>query len=77
MKDFSQWIKLKEKLDGLTHRAPLVSNGDMWWASVGENMIACLHQARTIDHRRLSSKLGTLDASDFTRVKEGFHSLYK
>jgi mRNA interferase MazF len=128
MKDFPTWMKLKEKLDGLTHQAPLVTEGDMWWASIGENvgseiggknhlfsrpviilkklahgfyfvipttskeksgtwyipfkhkgkdMAACLHQARSIDHRRLSSKLGTLDAADFERVKKGFHSLYK
>jgi len=128
MKDFPRWIKLKEKLDGLLHKAPLVSEGDVWWASIGENvgseiggknqlfsrpviifkklahgfyfviptstkiksgtwyvgfkhqakdMVACLHQARAIDHRRLSSKLGMLDGADFTRIKGGFHSLYK
>ena len=121
-------MTLKEKLDGLTHRAPLVTEGDVWWASIGENvgseiggknnlysrpviilkklahgfyfviptttkeksgtwyvpfkhqgrdMVACLHQARAVDHRRLSSKLGTLDAEDLTLVREGFHSLYK
>lgn len=128
MKDFFTWIKLKEKLDGLSHKAPHVSEGDIWWASVGENigseiggknhqfsrpviifkklahgfyfviptttkektgswyvlfkhkginMEACLHQARAIDHRRLSSKLGTLDTSDFLNIKNGFNSLYK
>lgn len=128
MKDFPAWMKLKGKLDGLTHRAPLVTEGDLWWASIGENvgseiggknhlfsrpviilkklahgfyfviptttqtkegtwyvpfmhhsksMVACLHQTRSIDHRRLSSKLGTLDTADLERVKEGFHSLYK
>lgn len=128
MKKFSEWIGLKEKLDGMSHQAPYVSEGDMWWASVGENvgseiggkndlfsrpviilkklahgfyfviptstksrqgtwyvhfkhqtkdMIACLHQARAIDHRRLSSKLGTLDSEDFVRIKTGFHALYK
>ncbi len=38
MKDFPAWMKLKEKLDGLTHRAPLVSESDVWWASIGENV---------------------------------------
>lgn len=121
-------MELKEKLDIMDHKAPYVSEGDMWWASVGENvgseiggkndlfsrpviilkklahgfyfviptstktkegtwyinfkhqtkeMIACLHQSRAIDHRRLSSKLGTLDAEDFVRIKTGFHSLYR
>ncbi len=128
MKKFLEWIGLKEQLDNQGHLPPLVSRGDIWWASVGENvgseingknklfsrpviifkklahgfyfviptttqvksgtwyvkfrqkekeMVACLHQARAIDHRRLSSKLGTLDDKDFARVKEGFHTLYK
>lgn len=128
MKDFSGWIKLKGKLDEMSHDAPYVSEGDIWWASVGENvgseiggkndlfsrpviilkklahrfyfvvptstkiregswyvnfrqqskdMVACLHQARSIDYRRLSSKLGTLDSEDFSQVKTGFHSLYR
>jgi len=106
----------------------LVSRGDIWWASIGENvgseingksrlfsrpviifkklahgfyfviptttkskagswfvpfrqadrdMVASLHQARAIDHRRLSTKLGQLDDSDFDRVREGFWKLYK
>jgi mRNA-degrading endonuclease toxin of MazEF toxin-antitoxin module len=41
------------------------------------NMVASLHQARAIDHRRLSTKLGRLDDSDFDRVREGFWKLYK
>lgn len=128
MKRFLEWIGLKEKLDVQQHRPPLVSQGDIWWASVGENvgseingknhlfsrpviiykklahgfyfviptttkikegtwyvifrhqdreMAACLHQARAIDYRRLSSKLGTLDDGDFIKVKNGFNSLYK
>ena len=128
MKRFLQWIVLKEKLHGSAQQPPLVSEGDIWWASVGENvgseingksklfsrpviiykklahgfyftvptttqhktgswfvpfrqssqsMMACLHQARAIDYRRLSSKLGTLDDKDFERVRVGFRSLYK
>ncbi|HEY4520693.1 MAG TPA: type II toxin-antitoxin system PemK/MazF family toxin [Candidatus Paceibacterota bacterium] len=128
MKRFLEWIGLKEKLHNSTHRPPLVSEREIWWASVGENvgseidgknllfsrpviifrklahgfyfviptttqsragswyvnfrqqdkeMTACLHQARAIDHRRLSSKIGTLDDSDFRRIKEGFNKLYK
>ncbi len=101
--------------------------GDIWWASVGENvgseingkselfsrpviilrklshgfyfvlptttrdrtgtwfvpfrhkerdMVACLHQARAIDYRRLSSKLGTLNDSDLQHIRRGFGSLY-
>ena len=108
-------------------KSPHVSKGDLWWASVCENvgseingksrlfsrpviifkklahgfflviptttkikdgswyvrlrhqereMVACLHQMRTIDYRRLSTKLGTLDDEDFSRISEGFRSLY-
>jgi mRNA interferase MazF len=128
MKRFLAWIGLKEKLHDTTHKPPLVSEGDIWWASIGENvgseingksdlfsrpvvilkklshgfyfvvptttrersgtwfvafrqqakrMVACLHQARAIDYRRLSSKLGTIDDEDFERVKAGFRNLYR
>jgi hypothetical protein len=38
---------------------------------------ACLHQARSIDYRRLSTKLGTLDDIDLERIKLAFFELYK
>jgi mRNA interferase MazF len=127
MKQFLLWSGLKEKLHNLSHQSPLVSQGDIWWASVGENvgseingksrlfsrpvivfkklahgfyfviptttqtrqgtwfvpfrqqekdMVACLHQARAMDYRRLSSKLGTLDDEDLNRIRQGFASLY-
>jgi mRNA interferase MazF len=127
MKRFLLWIGLKQKLHESKHRPPHVSQGDIWWASVGENvgseingksqlfsrpvivfkklahgfyfviptttrerrgtwfvpfrhheqsMFACLHQARAIDYRRLSSKLGTLDDKDFNNVRRAFVSLY-
>lgn len=37
---------------------------------------ACFHQVRSIDYRRLSSKLGDLDDLDYKKVKEGFLKLY-
>ena len=125
---FLEWIGLKQKLHRGNQSPPLVSAGDIWWASIGENvgseingkshlfsrpviifkklahgfyfviptttkskvgswfvafrqadqkMIASLHQARAIDHRRLSTKLGQLDDSDFQKVCEGFWKLYK
>src|ERR1700741_2772650 len=121
MKRFLEWIGLKERLHEIVHRPPHVSQGDIWWVSIGENvgsevngkstlfsrpviifkklahgfyfviptttkpkigswyvpfrqadrkMIASLHQARSIDHRRLSTKLGQLDDTDFERVRE-------
>ena len=39
-------------------------------------MVACLHQGRVIDYRRLSSKIGTLDDDDYGRIESGFRSLY-
>jgi mRNA interferase MazF len=128
IKKFLEWIKIKEKLHIKEARPPFVSEGDIWWISLGENigseingksgiftrpgiiykklshnfyliiptttkdktgswyinftqkninMLACLHQIRTVDYRRLFSKLGTLDNEDFKKIKIGFNSLYK
>lgn len=127
-KNFLAWFGLKRTIHERQHKPPLVSEGDIWWASIGENvgseingksqlfsrpviiyrklahgfyfvvptttqekqgswfvafrqhaktMVACLHQARAIDYRRLSSKLGTIDDEDFERVKHKFRTLYK
>lgn len=38
MKKFFEWILLKEKLDSTTSTAPFVSEGDIWWISLGENI---------------------------------------
>jgi mRNA interferase MazF len=128
MKRWSEWFGLKQRLHEMRQAPPLVSERDIWWASVGENvgsevngksdlfsrpvvilkklshsfyfvvptttqpregtwyvpfslggkeMIACLHQARALDYRRLSSRLGTIDGDDFSRVRSGFRALYK
>ena len=128
IKHFKKWLSLKSNLDALRFKPPFVSNGDIWWASIGENvgseisgksklfsrpvivikklshgfyfvvptttskrdgswyvkirqqekeMRACLHQARSIDFRRLSNKLGRLDDEDIKRVKNAFLNLYK
>ena len=34
MKRFFEWIGLKEKLHEAKHQPPLVSERDMWWASL-------------------------------------------
>lgn len=126
-KDFNRWNEKKKVLDATSHQPPFVSEGEIWWASVGENVgseiggksdlfsrpviifkklshgfyfviptttqkrkgswyvdfrqqgkntVACLQQARVIDYRRLSSKLGTLDDADFLHIIEGFSALY-
>jgi mRNA interferase MazF len=38
IKRFLEWIGLKEKLHNISSKPPLVSEGDMWWASIGENV---------------------------------------
>lgn len=126
-KRFSDWINLKAELHEKNINVPHVNEGDIWWASIGENVgwevngksrnfsrpviilkkmargfyfvipattqlkvgtwyihyrhqsvhaVACIHQARAIDHRRLWSKMGRLDDSDFMRIKEGFMKFY-
>lgn len=127
IKRFFEWICLKERLHGKLSKAPYVNEGEIWWASIGENVgseingksklfsrpviifrklahgfyfviptttqnrsgnwyvvfiqggearAACLHQARSIDYRRLYSKLGELDPLDFSDIKKGFGKLY-
>jgi mRNA interferase MazF len=40
------------------------------------DMVACLHQIRVIDYRRLFNRKGFLDQSDFEKIKEGFNNFY-
>ena len=35
---FFEWIGLKEKLHRSDHKPPFVSERDVWWASLGENI---------------------------------------
>ena len=38
VKRFLEWIHLKEKLHDNTYRPPHVTEGDIWWVSIGENV---------------------------------------
>lgn len=127
IKRFLEWIGLKEKLDSKESKPPYLNEGDIWWASLGENVgveingkskkfsrpviilkklsgklyfvvpastktkkgtwyvsykhrgkraTACLQHARSIDYRRLQSKMGRLNPSDFKRIKKGFRELF-
>jgi len=127
LKNFLEWIGIKAKLDSLESPVPYVSRGQIWWASLGENVgfeingknefftrpviiyrklahgfyfviptttkpkigtwyvpfkqkgvstVACLHQARAIDYRRLHRSLGEVDDVDFARIRKGFLHLY-
>jgi len=128
IKRFMEWIGLKEKLHNNAGQPPHVSESELWWFSIGENvgsemngksvlfsrpglilkklargfylvapttsqlkkgtwyveivhegkpMWVCLHQVRTLDYRRLSSRLGRIDSHDFKTVKEAFWQLYR
>lgn len=51
-----------------------------WYVNIeleGKQMFVCLHQVRTVDYRRLSSRLGQIDSDGFLKVKEAFWKLYK
>ena len=126
-KRFPEWIQLKKELHESNKDAHLVSEGEIWWASVGENIgleisgkskyfsrpvvilkklsrnfylvipttsqirkgtwyvnftskiikTACLHQVRTIDDRRLHSRMGILSRIDFKHLKDRFLQLYQ
>lgn len=50
-----------------------------WYVTISHKnvvSVACLHQARSIDFRRLSSKIGSLDEKCFLDVRSGFTRLY-
>ena len=121
------WNNLKKSVSSKEHKPPFVSERDLWWVNVGENvgseingksdqfsrpviifkklshgfyfvvptttqhkegswfvsfthksrdMFACLHQAKALDYRRLSNKLGQLDTTDFDKIDLGFTKLY-
>jgi len=51
-----------------------------WYTKISHNKLdtyACLHQARTVDFRRLSTRIGQLDSDNFIKVKNAFLNLYK
>lgn len=126
-KNFLDWFQLKPKLDKLGHKAPFVSEGQIFWCHLGENIgteisgksdrytrpviiakklshhtflviptstkikngswfvffthqnkerVACLHQIRVIDYKRLQTLVGKRDSKDFEKIKFGLKKLY-
>jgi mRNA-degrading endonuclease toxin of MazEF toxin-antitoxin module len=74
-------VVLKKLAHGFFLVAPTTSQAHMgsWYVPVvfnGRETFVCLHQIRTIDYRRLSSRIGRLSGTDFTSVKAGFLKLY-
>ena len=50
-----------------------------WYVKIAhaeKDMFICPHQIRTVDYRRLSSRLGQIDSDDFDKVKSAFRKLY-
>lgn len=50
-----------------------------WFINFSANnkeQIACLHQIRIIDKKRIYKYLDTINNNDFQKIKEGFTSLY-
>lgn len=127
IKRFLEWIRLKEKLHRSIFKPPLITEGDIWWASLGENVgkeingkselfsrpvlifrklsretflglplttqkrkgtwyisirqgnknvVVVLSQARVLDAKRLSSRIGSIDDEDMKKTKTGFARLF-
>jgi mRNA interferase MazF len=127
MQSFLDWIKVKINLHKKQYIPPTIKEGDICWASLGENVgaeingkgelftrpviifkklskysyvafptstqihtgrwymqytenektvVACLHQIRAIDYRRLSKRMGTMSLKDFSLLKLEFQKLY-
>lgn len=75
-------LVLKKLARGFFLVAPTTSqpHEGSWYVKIGQagkDMFVCLHQIRTIDYRRLSTKLGQIDTNDFDRAKEAFRKLHK
>ncbi len=39
-------------------------------------MVACLHQIRVVDYRRINDKIGKMDSTDMSKIKSGLGMLY-
>ncbi len=127
VKRFLEWIYLKEKLHVSTFKPPFITEGDIWWVSLGENVgkeingksnlfsrpvlvfrklsretflglplttqnrkgtwyvpirhdnrdiVVILAQARVLDSKRVSSRIGSIDDADMKKVKTGFACLF-
>jgi mRNA-degrading endonuclease toxin of MazEF toxin-antitoxin module len=83
IKEIQNWCKLKIALWGRQSNV-VFKQGDIWWCSLGVNLgeealgksWVMLNQARILDKKRLTNKIGALDDSDFKKVKERFLNFY-
>ena len=75
-------VVLKKLSRGFFLVAPTTSvkHEGTWYVMMrqeGKMMFVCLHQTRTIDYRRLSTRMGVVDEEDFRKIKDAFWRLYK
>ena len=73
---------LKKLAHGFYLVAPTTSQKRIgtWYVPINygdKETFVCLHQIRTVDYRRFSTRLVQIDDDDFIRVKDAFWSLYK
>ncbi len=82
------WCKLK--IDLWNKQSNVVFKpGDIWWCSLGMNLgeemfgkgtkfrrPVMLNQARILDKKRLTNRIGELDSIDFKKVRERFLEFY-
>lgn len=74
-------VVLKKLAHGFYLVAPTTTRAHegTWYVHIhfsGQDEYVCLNQIRTIDYRRLHSKLGQISPDDFSLVQKGFRKLY-
>ena len=91
LKRFLEWIFVKQKLHDNISKTPFVSEGEVlvlplttknkkgsWYIEIskkGRRQVAVLSQIRTIDGKRLATKLGTISDLDIKKTKGAFVKL--
>jgi mRNA interferase MazF len=75
-KDFDKWNKKKKRLDAHDYNPPLVSEGDLWWCAVGENVGVeasgkSIHFTRPVIVLKKFGRLGFFGIPTTTKKREG------
>ena len=73
IKAIQDWCKLKISLWNKQSKV-IFKQGDIWWCS--EKRWVMLNQAKVLDKKRLTNRIGALDNSDFKKVREKFLEFY-
>lgn len=81
-RDFTRPVVIFKKLSHEFHLVIPITTKEKygnWYVPFilkGKKMFACLNHIRTIDYRRLHSKVGELSKKDFGEINIGFRKLY-